>query len=158
MSDSDAFDENETHSLLAFGEEQIEVPAVLPVLPVRGVVVFPGTRTSLTVGRRKSLAALEKSGDGGFLVIATQRDHRVDQPNHDDLYPVACIARIYAHFGIELRSETEARMRASVANHPWDEHGPHRYGLEAFGLDPTQVAETFQAYCEHFRVEPEPFD
>ncbi|UCE87501.1 MAG: endopeptidase La, partial [Deltaproteobacteria bacterium] len=94
MSDSDSFDENQTHSLLALGEEQIEVPGILAVLPVRGVVVFPGTRTSLTVGRRKSLAALEKAGEGGFLVIATQRDHRVEQPELDDLYPVACIARV----------------------------------------------------------------
>ena len=71
--------------------------------------------------------------------------------------PVGCVARIYARFGLELRRDVEARMHAYVANHPRDEHGQHRYTLESFGLDETRVTETFKAYCEHFRVEPEPF-
>lgn len=71
--------------------------------------------------------------------------------------PVGCIARIYARFGLELRRDVEARMRAYAANHPKHEHGQHHYGLEPFGLDQTRVADTFKAYCEHFRVEPEPF-
>jgi hypothetical protein len=72
--------------------------------------------------------------------------------------PVGCIARIYAHFGLELRPEVESRMHAYAADHPRDEHGQHHYGLEPFGLDESKVAETFKAYSEHFRVEPEPFD
>ncbi len=72
--------------------------------------------------------------------------------------PVGCVARIYAHFSLELRPEAEARMRAYVASHPRDELGPHHYGLEPFGLDASRVAETFKAYRDHFRVEAEPFD
>ena len=72
--------------------------------------------------------------------------------------PVGCIARIYARFGLELRRDVEARMHVYVANHPRNEHGQHHYGLEPFGLDQARVADTFKAYCEHFRIEPEPFD
>ena len=72
--------------------------------------------------------------------------------------PIDCIRRIYAHFDLPLRPEFESRMQGYLAAHPKDEFGVHQYGLEAFGLDPAAIAQTFKAYCEHFRVEPEPFD
>jgi hypothetical protein len=49
-------------------------------------------------------------------------------------------------------------MRGYVAAHPKAEHGVHRYGLEAFGLDPDSIAAASQGYSEHFGVEPEPYD
>jgi hypothetical protein len=49
-------------------------------------------------------------------------------------------------------------MQAFVAAHPRDEHGVHRYGLDAFGLDSESIHDTFKGYCEHFDVPSEPFD
>jgi ATP-dependent Lon protease len=74
--------------------EVVEVPATLPVLPVRNVVVFPGVTTPLVVGRSRSLAALEAAGQGGLLLVATQVDPANDNPGLDDLHPVACVARL----------------------------------------------------------------
>jgi len=79
---------------LVFGGEQFEVPAILPVLPVRDAVVFPGVTNPLSIGRPKSLAALDAAGPGGFLVVATQRDSSVEDPGAADLHPVACIVRV----------------------------------------------------------------
>jgi len=79
---------------LVIGEERVEVPAILPVLPVRDAVVFPGVSCPLAIGRPKSLAALESVGEGGFLIIATQRDPSTEDPNVEDLYPVACVVRV----------------------------------------------------------------
>jgi len=86
--------ENQPTSSLTFGEERVEVPTTLPVLPVRDAVIFPGVTNPLAIGRPKSVAALEAAGLGGFLLIATQKDPALDEPGLDDLHPVACIARV----------------------------------------------------------------
>ncbi len=80
--------------VLAAGQERVELPSVLPVLPVRDVVVFPGVTVPLAIGRPGSLAALQRAGQGGFLVVATQRDPALDEPALDDLHRVACVARV----------------------------------------------------------------
>jgi ATP-dependent Lon protease len=80
--------------LLAMGQEQVEVPTVLPVLPVRDVVVFPGVTVPLAIGRPRSLAALETAGHGGFMIVATQRDPTTEDPSLEDLHPVACVVRV----------------------------------------------------------------
>ncbi|MAE97305.1 MAG: endopeptidase La [Deltaproteobacteria bacterium] len=77
-----------------FGDEILEIPGRLPVLPVRNAVVFPGMNVPLTVGRAGSLIALEEAGDGGYLVVASQRDPETGNPTLYDLHPVACIARV----------------------------------------------------------------
>ncbi|MDD9828395.1 MAG: endopeptidase La [Deltaproteobacteria bacterium] len=79
--------------LLATGESA-ETPRVLPVLPVRDAVIYPGLNASLVVGRRRSLLALEAAGDGGMLVVATQLDAETEEPALDDLAPVASICRL----------------------------------------------------------------
>jgi len=72
--------------------------------------------------------------------------------------PLGCIRRIYRHFDLELLPQVEARMRDYVVAHPREEHGPHRYSLEAFGLDPERIGQAFKGYCERFGVRPEPFE
>ncbi len=86
--------EGKIEDFLLIGEERIEVPAVLPVLPVRDAVVFPGVSCPLAIGRAKSLAALDATGEGGFLLIATQHNPSVEDPGLDDFYPVGCIVRV----------------------------------------------------------------
>jgi len=81
--------------ILGAGGERIELPAVLPLLPVRDVVVFPGVTRPLAVGRPASLAALEQAAaTGGFLTIATQLDPDQENPTVADLYPVGCVVRV----------------------------------------------------------------
>src|SRR5690606_7243659 len=81
-------------TIVGVGGEQLEIPEVLPLLPVRDAVVFPGVTRPLAIGRPRSLAALAEAGQGGFLVIASQRDPEVEEPGIDDLWPVACIVRV----------------------------------------------------------------
>ena len=81
-------------SLTGVGGEHLELPEVMPLLPVRDAVVFPGVTRPLAIGRAKSLAALNEAGQGGFLVIASQREAGVEDPGLADLQPVACIVRV----------------------------------------------------------------
>ncbi len=90
----DALAGPEAQVVLSAGDETIEIPRELPVLPVRDVVVYPGVTVPLAIGRRKSLAALEEAGQGGFLVVATQRDPATEEPGFEDLFSMATIVRV----------------------------------------------------------------
>ncbi len=76
------------------GSEVVEVPAVLPVLPVRDVVVYPGVTMPLAIGRERSLAALDEAGQDGFLLVLSQRDPTTEDPGLEDLYEVGTIVRV----------------------------------------------------------------
>jgi ATP-dependent Lon protease len=68
----------------------------LPVLPLKRTVLFPGTMMPLTVGRDRSIAAVEaalKTEDKTLLVVA-QRDAQTDQPTLQDLYTIGTKAVI----------------------------------------------------------------
>jgi ATP-dependent Lon protease len=80
--------------VIGAGGERLELPDVMPLLPVRDAVVFPGVTRPLAIGRPKSLAALSRAGQGGFLVIASQREAETEDPKLSDLYPVACVVRV----------------------------------------------------------------
>ena len=76
------------------GSEIVEVPAVLPVLPVRDVVVYPGVTMPLAIGRARSLAALDEAGQDGFLLVLSQRDPMTEDPSLAELYDVGTIVRV----------------------------------------------------------------
>ncbi|MBV8268905.1 MAG: LON peptidase substrate-binding domain-containing protein, partial [Planctomycetaceae bacterium] len=66
----------------------------LPVLPVRGTVIFPGATVPITVGRPRTLRAIEAALKRDGLVFAvTQRDP-ADEPTPDQLYSMGLIARL----------------------------------------------------------------
>ncbi len=66
-----------------------EIEAELPLLPVRDTVVFPRMLTPLFVGRKISLLALEAAlTENSQIVVVTQRDAEIEDPNPEDLYTV----------------------------------------------------------------------
>ena len=73
--------------------EQIE--GVLPVLPLRDIVVFPHMIVPLFVGREKSVKALEEIMQSGKkILLVAQKDAAHDDPGADDLYAVGTIGNI----------------------------------------------------------------
>ena len=74
--------------------ESFQVPGVLPVLPVRDVIIFPGVTVPLTVGREKSIAALEEAGSNGFMIVATQRDPATEEPTFEDLFETGALVKV----------------------------------------------------------------
>ncbi|WP_333606074.1 LON peptidase substrate-binding domain-containing protein, partial [Novosphingobium sp.] len=74
----------------------MEVPVnLLPLLPLRDIVVFPGMVVPLFVGREKSVAALEAAmaGEKDIFLLA-QLDPACDDPDRDDLYDTGVIASV----------------------------------------------------------------
>ena len=68
--------------------------ALLPVLPLRDMVVFPGSISPVFAGRPMSLAALNATGEDKTIVILTQRKPEVNDPKESDLYQVGVVGRI----------------------------------------------------------------
>lgn len=67
----------------------------LPVLPLRGLVIYPMMTLDFEVGRKMSAAALSATvNTGGKIFLITQKDVTVDEPTGADLYKIGCVARI----------------------------------------------------------------
>jgi hypothetical protein len=79
----------------------------------------------------------ERNGDGAFHDV----DYR--QLVTD---PVAAVAGLYEHFGLELTAEAEGAMQAYASEHGQGEHGRHSYSLADFGLDRGALEERFARY------------
>ena len=91
-------------------------PVSLPMLPLRGLMVFPHMVLHFDVGRKKSIAALERAMmEEQKIFLVAQRDIDVDDPGIDDIYHVGTIAAIKQVIklpGDNLRLLVEGKSRA----------------------------------------------
>ena len=77
-------------------EKTFLTPEVLPVLPVRDTVLFPGAMLPLTVGRESSLALVGSlQGEEKLLGVVAQLDPRIEDPAAADLHKVGTLARVH---------------------------------------------------------------
>lgn len=68
---------------------------ILPLIPVRGMCIFPHMVIHFDVGREKSIHALEEAMVGDQMIfLATQKDIDMESPGHEDIYKVGTIAKI----------------------------------------------------------------
>ncbi|MDD4106659.1 MAG: endopeptidase La [Candidatus Shapirobacteria bacterium] len=72
------------------------VRKVLPLIPLRNIVLFPSIETSLFFGRKESTNSLLHAYDNTnkLVIITTQKDSRIESPNMSDLYNVGVLAKI----------------------------------------------------------------
>ncbi|MBN8200748.1 endopeptidase La [Bacillus sp. NTK034] len=68
---------------------------IVPLLPLRGLLVYPTMVLHLDVGREKSVQALEKAMvDDHLIFLTTQKDISIDEPSEDDLYGMGTLTRV----------------------------------------------------------------
>jgi ATP-dependent Lon protease len=73
----------------------IVYPEVIPILPLKNTVLFPGVLIPITVGRKKSMKLIQDAYNGNKIVgILTQKDSKVEEPEFKDLYSTGTIAQI----------------------------------------------------------------
>ena len=116
----------------------------LPVLPLRGTVIFPGLTAPIAAGRPGTLRAIEAALKADRLVFAVAQRDNADEPNPDILYSMGVIARIgqvqRGLGGVQLLLQGEQRAAAlqytmtdnylsavvvpSEEMNPIDEHDP----------------------------------
>nr|WP_157222628.1 endopeptidase La [Novosphingobium sp. AP12] len=110
---------------------------LLPLLPLRDIVVFPGMVVPLFVGREKSVAALEAAmaGDKDIFLLA-QLDPGCDDPDRDDLYDTGVVASV-----LQLLKLPDGTVRVLV-------EGQDRARLETLRSETTDDGEMLVAGVE----------
>jgi ATP-dependent Lon protease len=93
--------DNETDiiPIIADGDDRdlknTEVPDVLPILPLRNTVLFPGVVLPITVGREASLELIRDVNRGSKLLgTVAQKDYTIDRPKPTDIYDIGTVAEI----------------------------------------------------------------
>src|SRR5690349_16310565 len=76
-------------------EQRLNIPDVLPVLPLRGMVVFPFAPTPLVVGQERSIRLIDEAMRGNRLIaVAAQIDPSVEQAGPEGIRNIGTVARI----------------------------------------------------------------
>ncbi len=96
------FTENETIDInpekpikVGKGKSKLPVPEIVPVLPIRGIVTFPGTIIPLGVGRPSSRKLLDETlSKSKVIAVVAQRDEEQDDPASDDLYRIGTLVNV----------------------------------------------------------------
>lgn len=67
----------------------------IPLLPLRGLLVYPSMVLHLDVGREKSVKALEKSMvDDSLILLCSQSEINIEEPTTEDIYRVGTVSRV----------------------------------------------------------------
>ncbi len=100
---------------------------VLPLIALKNTVLFPGVVIPITIGRDKSLLALKKSDKGSKnVIVATQKDFNVEDPEPDDLFEIGVVARIMKVLQMPDGSTTailQGRKKLEILE--FTKHEPH---------------------------------
>jgi ATP-dependent Lon protease len=93
---------------------------ILPILPLRDIVVFPHQPVPLFVGREKSVRALEEAmrHEGKQILLATQKDKDDDDPSPEAIYDVGVVATVLQLLKLPdgtVKVLVEGRARAGIA-------------------------------------------
>src|SRR5437763_16398396 len=79
--------------------QQVTIPSTLPVLPIRNVVVFPGTVMPLNVGRPKSKALLDEVMPGEKMIgVVTKENGEAEDATYPELNTIGVAASILKLF------------------------------------------------------------
>jgi ATP-dependent Lon protease len=96
-----AEDDNEFIPLFSFNEQDMEgdkdmvVDDIIPILPLRNTVLFPGVVIPITVGRDKSIQAVKAAYNKDKLIgVVSQKDGNIEDPTPADLCSIGTVAKI----------------------------------------------------------------
>ncbi len=81
------------------GEGVLRVPSEVPILPLRGLVVFPMTAVPIRVGQPRSVRLIDDAVIGKRLIgLVASRDPELEEPGPDDVYRVGTVAAVHRLF------------------------------------------------------------
>ena len=76
-------------------EDQLRIPKELPVLPLRDIVVYPFIIVPLSVSRERSIKAVDQAlAENRMILLVSQKDSQVEEPNEKDLFNVGTVGVI----------------------------------------------------------------
>ena len=108
-------------------EADLPIPDILPVLPLKDVVVFPFIILPLSVSREKSINAVDAAlAEQRIIMLVAQKDAQNDTPRPDELYPVGTVAAIMrmlklpdGRIRLLVQGLSRARIDSVLAEEPY---------------------------------------
>lgn len=132
---------SDSDSPLLPSEEEL-LPRLLPVLPLRGLVVFPQTAVPLTIGQSRSIRLVDDvmSGEQRLIALVTSRDPELEVPTPNDLYTIGTVAMVHRMFRAPdgtIRLVVQGLVRCRIG--PYTQEEP--YLMAQIEAAPEQVEE-----------------
>jgi ATP-dependent Lon protease len=108
------------------GEAGIQIPSELPVLPLRGLVVFPQTAVPLTIGQPRSIRLVDDvvASDERLIALVSSRDPDLEVPGPGDLYTIGTVAMVHRLFRAPdgtIRLVVQGLVRCKVLEYSQEE-------------------------------------
>ncbi|MBM3305270.1 MAG: endopeptidase La [Candidatus Aminicenantes bacterium] len=95
MASIDNKNDDQIGNILEEQSQKLQVPANLPVLLLRDIVIFPYMIAPLFVGREKSKSAIDAALSGSrMILLLTQKDMEIEDPKREEVYDVGTVALI----------------------------------------------------------------
>lgn len=75
--------------------DEVKIPEILPILPLRETVIFPAMVAPIVVGRERSIKLIDEVAVGSKIFgVVTQKDPQIDEPNPDQVYNIGTACAI----------------------------------------------------------------
>src|SRR5216683_7796974 len=108
-------------------EPELPIPDILPVLPLKDVVVFPFIILPLSVSREKSITAVDAAlAEQRIIMLVAQRDATNETPRPEDLYQVGTVVAIMrmlklpdGRIRLLVQGLSRARIDSILAEEPY---------------------------------------
>ncbi|OGO36253.1 MAG: endopeptidase La [Chloroflexi bacterium RBG_16_57_11] len=102
-------------------ESATQIPKILPVLPLRGLVVFPLTAVPLTIGQSRSIRLVDDvmAGDERLIALVTSRNPEVETPTPQELFTIGTVAMVHRMFRAPdgtIRLVVQGLLRCRLVN------------------------------------------
>lgn len=132
-----------------------KIPEILPILPLRNTVLFPGVVIPITVGRDKSIQLIKDYNKGDKTIgVVAQKSDVVEEPTADDLYKVGTVAHIIkmlrmpdGNTTIIIQGKKRFKILEYIQTDPY-----HKARVEAFDeVRPPKNDKEFQAIVSNLK-------
>jgi ATP-dependent Lon protease len=141
---------------MSFDDKTVEMPSVLPMLPVRDIVVFPYMILPLFVGRESSIRSVEDALTRNRLIfLVSQKEVTDENPQPDSIYQVGTVAEIMrmrklsdGRVKILIKGVSKAKVKKYVKTAP-------SYEVEVEPVDETQNSTAVVEYEAMIRTAKE---
>ncbi|MCW3078270.1 MAG: lon [Bacteroidetes bacterium] len=132
-----------------------KIPDILPILPLRNTVLFPGVVIPITVGRDKSIQLIKDYNKGDKTIgVVAQKSDTIEEPTADDLYKVGTVAFIIkmlrmpdGNTTIIIQGKRRFKIDKFIQTEPY-----HKARVSAFDEDkPPKTDQEFQAIISNLK-------
>lgn len=131
-----------------------DIPAEIPVIPLRNTVLFPGVVLPITVGRDKSIKAVNEAYKADKLIgVVAQKDSSVEDPGIKDIESVGTVARIVKLIKMPdggttviIQGRNRFRINSILSDDPY-----FKASIEVIKEEDAPVDEDFAAYVSNIK-------